>query len=267
MRKTFFLLAAAVMACACNVQKRIVYIQDVLPDDVMQVVADNTIRIRPLDRLTVVVTSSDPELAAPFNSSISYNSVTGGPSGNISGRSSLQVRTVNAEGVMDMPVIGPVECAGKTREQIAADIAGKIREGGYISDPTVNIEFADMKITVLGEVMRPGQYDIVRDKISVLEALAMAGDMTIYGMRDCVTVIREEDGETTAVRLDMRSKDIFSSPYFYLRQNDVVYVRPNKYKAATAEINQNRTFWLSLVGSLVSVSTLVISIISLSKRR
>ena len=183
----------------------------------------------------------------------------------VNGEQSLQARTVSPEGTLDMPIIGTIKCEGKTRSELAAEIADKIRQGGYISDPSVNVQFADMKITVMGEVTRPGQSDIVHDEITVLDALAMAGDLTIYGVRSEVAVIREVDGKTVVSYIDLRSKEMFASPCYYLQQNDIVYVKPNRYKAATAEINQNRTFWLSLVSSLVSVSTLIVSIISLSK--
>ncbi len=261
-----FCLVAAAALCSCNVQKRIVYIQDARPNETVKMAEDYQIRIKPLDRLTIVVSSKDPELAAPFNANSTYNSLSGTQIGSTTnGASSLQIRTVTPEGTLDMPIIGAVECAGRTRSQLAAEIAQKIKDGGYISDPTVNVQFADMKITVIGEVNRPGQYDIVRDEITLLEALALAGDLTIYGERDEVAIIRDVDGKSVVEYVDLRSKDLFSSDFYHLRQNDVVYVKPNKYKAATAEINQNRTFWLSLVGSLVSVSTLVISIISLTK--
>ena len=252
--------------CSCNVQKRIVYIQDANSREVVKMAEDNQIRIKPLDRLTIVVSSKDPELAAPFNANSTYTSLTGNTlNTSVSGTNSLQVRTVTPEGILDMPIIGAVECAGRTRSQLAGEIARKIKEGGYISDPTVNVQFADMKVTVVGEVNRPGQYDIVRDEITLLEALALAGDMTIYGERNSVAVIREVNGQSMVEYVDLRSKDLFSSPFYHLQQNDVVYVKPNKYKAATAEINQNRTFWLSLVSSFVGVATLVVSIISITK--
>lgn len=263
--RILFILLAAAAACSCNVQKRIVYLQDA-QNEVYKTIGQNSqIRIKPLDRLTIVISSKDPELAAPFNAASSYNSLNPNPNGNMS-NSALQVRTVSPEGMLDMPILGQIECKDLTRHQLADKIAAKIREAGYFDDPTVNVQFSDMKISVLGEVARPGVYSIVQDKLTLLEALALAGDMTIYGERDRVSVIREtEDGGHSVEFLDLTSKDLFASPSFYLRQNDVVYVRPNKYKAATAEINQNRTFWLSIVGTLVSISTLVITITQLSK--
>lgn len=260
MRRIFLLTAAALLA-SCASQRRVVYLQDIQPGDRIPVAESYQIRIKPLDRLTVVVNSRNPELAAPFNTSSSYTSLNGSQaSSSAAGVNALQVRTVDTEGMLDMPIIGPVPCAGKTREELARDIARKIEAGGYISDPTVNIQFADMKISVIGEVARPGQYDIVNDRVSLFDALSMAGDLTIYGVRDGVVVIREENGVRTSASLDMTSREIYDSPYFYLQQNDVVYVKPNKYKAQSGEISQNRNFYLSLVGTAISVATLIITL-------
>ena len=116
---------------------------------------------------------------------------------------------------------------------------------------------------MLGEVSRPGRYDIKRDNITILEALAMAGDLTIFGRREDVAVIREIDGKNVITKLDLRSSDIFTSPCYYLEQNDIIVVNPNKYKAATAEINQNRSFWISLASTGVAVATLIVTILNL----
>ncbi len=262
------LIAVAAAVCACAPQKRVIYFQDVENNAAVQTAADNQVRIRPHDRLTIVVSSQDPELAAPFNSASSYNSLSSNPAGynSSNGINSLQVRTVESDGKLYMPIIGNIYCEGKTREELAAEIAEMIRKGGYINDAVVNIQFADMKISVLGEVVRPGHFDIKRDKISVLEALAMAGDMTIYGNRANVSVVRNENGESKIYKLNLLQSDSFSSPAFYLQSNDVVYVQPNRYKAATAEINQNRSFWISITSTLISAATLILSIISLSKK-
>lgn len=163
-------------------------------------------------------------------------------------------------GFLEMPIIGKVQCNGLTRHELAEAIAGKIREGGYINDPTVNVQFDDMKISVIGEVARPGQYDVTRDKISIFDALAMAGDMTVFGIRTEVAVQREVDGVRSIEYLDLTSKEIFNSPAFYIQQNDVIYVKPNKYKAQTGEFNQNRSFYLSLVSTAISVATLIVTL-------
>ena len=169
--------------------------------------------------------------------------------------------------MLELPIIGKVACSGKTRDELAKEIAQTIINGGYISDAIVNIQFADMKFYVLGEVNHPGQFDITRDKITVLEALAMAGDMTIFGNRANVAVIRRgADGKSHEIfELNFLKGEQMTSPAFYLQQGDVVYIQPNKYKAATAEINQNRTFWLSIVSTLITATSLVLTIINFAK--
>lgn len=247
------------MLVSCSAQKRVWYMQDATPSTPEQIAQNGQIRIKPLDRLTIIVNSKDPELAVPFNSSTSLNSLSGTPTSS-SSTQSLQVRTVDEQGFVDMPIIGPVQCEGLTRSELAKVIADKILEGGYINDPTVNVQFADMKFSVIGEVAHPGTFDITRDRISILDALAMAGDMTVFGIRSEVYVARENNGERTIEVLDLTSKDFFNSPAFYIQQNDVIYVKPNKYKAQTGEFNQNRSFYLSLIGTAISVATLIVTL-------
>ena len=252
--KHFRLLVPAILALlvsSCASQKRAWYLQDANPFTPEQIAESGQIRIKPLDRLTIVVNSKDPELAVPFNSSTSLSSVTGVASYSSATNQSLQIRTVDENGMLDMPVIGKIDCKGKTRSELAQLIADKIVEGGYINDPSVNVQFADMKISVVGEVARPGQYDVTRDKISIFDALAIRTD---------VAVAREVDGVRTIEYLDLTSKDLFNSPAFYIQQNDVIYVKPNKYKAQAGEISQNRNFYLSLVGTAISVATLIITL-------
>ena len=273
MRKTVQKIAMIMLAAllvGCNATKRVVY--DFNKDEaVKSVLGDGLIRIKPHDRLTIVVTSQNSELAAPFNTPSSYNALSFNPMSPSpsSGSQSLQVRTVDENGVLEFPMIGKVECKGKTRQELANEIAKRIIDGGYISDAMVNIQFADMKIFVLGEVERPGQFDITRDKITVLEALAMAGDMTIFGNRANVTVIRRTADEKNyeVYELNFLEGNQMSSPAFYLQQGDVVYVQPNKYKAATSEINQNRTFWLSIVSTLITATSLTLTIVAFTQNK
>lgn len=258
-------LLAVVALCSCNVQKKIVYLQDAGQHEIIKMAENCEVRIKPNDRLKIVVSSKNPELASPFNSSASYNALAASEraftSTSANGDLSVQTRTVRPDGLLEMPIIGMVECKGKTRAELANEISRMIREGNYIPDPSVNVQFADMKVTVMGEVNRPGQYDIVKDEVTLLEALAMAGDMTIYGERNEVAVIRKVDGQSVVTYLDLRSKETLASPFYHLQPNDVVYVKPNRYKAANAEINQNRSFWISIVSTLVSVATLVTTIV------
>ncbi len=263
MKRFLTLLLAAALFASCASQKRALYLQDLDTEAIMEIAENYQIRFKPLDRITVVVNSSNPELAAPFNTASSYNSLSGSPIDGMnmsySTQSALQILTIDEQGYLHMPIIGPIHCTGKTRSQVAKEIADKIIESGYLNDPTVNIQFADLLFSVIGEVARPGRFNIVSDRVSLFDALSMAGDLTIFGQRKDVTVIREENGRRTSAQLDLTSQDIFTSPYFYLQQNDVVYVKPNKYKAQTGEYNQNRSFYISLASTAIAVATLIVT--------
>ena len=254
-----FILGALLLA-ACATNKRAAYIQQVQTDIPTDIEQDYQIRIKPLDRLTVTINSKDPELAAPFNAASSYNSLNGLSSYSSSSNGNLQILTVDKEGKIQLPIIGEIDCDGLTRNELAKKIENTIRENGMVHDPIVIIQFADVKFSVLGEVARPGQFSITKDRISLFDALAMAGDLTIYGQRENVALIREENGMRTVHYFDLKKPDILASPYFYLQQDDVVYVTPNKYKAQAGEINQNRSFYISLVSVAVSVATLLVTI-------
>ncbi|WP_419507404.1 polysaccharide biosynthesis/export family protein [Alistipes communis] len=254
-----FILGALLLA-SCATNKRAAYIQQVQTDIPTAIEQDYQIRIKPLDRLTVTINSKDPELAAPFNAASSYNSLNGLSSYSSSSNGNLQILTVDKKGKIQLPIIGEIDCDGLTRNELAKKIENTIRENGMVHDPIVIIQFADVKFSVLGEVARPGQFSITKDRISLFDALAMAGDLTIYGQRENVALIREENGMRTVHYFDLKNPDILTSPYFYLQQDDVVYVTPNKYKAQAGEINQNRSFYISLVSVAVSVATLLVTI-------
>ena len=263
MKQLCLLIGTAVLGIllvSCSAQKRVWYLQDAQPFTPEQIAENGQIRIKPLDRLTIVVNSKDPELAAPFNAASSYNSLNGLSSYSSSSNRNLQILTVDKEGKIQLPIIGEIDCDGLTRNELAKKIENTIRENGMVHDPIVIIQFADVKFSVLGEVARPGQFSITKDRISLFDALAMAGDLTIYGQRENVALIREENGMRTVHYFDLKNPDILTSPYFYLQQDDVVYVTPNKYKAQAGEINQNRTFYLSIVSTVVSVATLIVTI-------
>ena len=253
-----FILGALLLA-SCATNKRAAYIQQVQTDIPTAIEQDYQIRIKPLDRLTVTINSKDPELAAPFNAASSYNSLNGLSTYSSSSNGNLQILTVDKEGKIQLPIIGEIDCDGLTRNELAKKIENTIRENGMVHDPIVIIQFADVKFSVLGEVARPGQFSITKDRISLFDALAMAGDLTIYGQRENVALIREENGMRTVHYFDLKNPDILASPYFYLQQDDVVYVTPNKYKAQAGEINQNRSFYISLVSVAVSVATLLVT--------
>lgn len=262
------LIGLVVLLGACNAQRKVLYLQDVESGSEITIPDNYVIRLKPYDQITVVVNSKNPELAAPFNTSTSYNGLTGavGTTTSTSAtQNSLQILTVDSEGCITMPIIGDVKVSGLTREEAEAKIEKLIMDGEYIADPKVHVRFAKLTISIIGDVAKPGRYDINKDQLTLFEALALAGDLTIYGDRENVAVIREKDGKSIVTKLDLRSQDIFSSPCFYIEQNDVIIVSPNKYKAATSEINANRSFWVSLTSTGISLATLLLTIFTLNK--
>ena len=168
---------------------------------------------------------------------------------------------VNQDGNIDFPILGEIHVEGLTRMQATELIKKRLIEEELIKDPIVTVQFLNFKVSVIGEVGRPGTFDISGDRITLLEALSMAGDLTIYGRRDRVAVIREKDGKRSILYHDLRSSDIFQSPCYYLQQNDIVYVEPNNAKTGQSRINSNNSVgvWLSGVSVLASITSLLVT--------
>ena len=272
MKKTLLIaaLAAAVMALvSCNPEtyKKINYLQDVRRDTTMTMKVNNGIIIQPQDQLSIIVTSRDPKMAVPFNLAVStfYTgselSSSGGASQRITGY------VVNNEGDITFPSLGSIHVAGLNRWELQELIKDKLSEEGLLRDAVVTVEFLNFKVSVLGEVTAPGTYSVTGDKITIFQALALARDLTIYGQRENVQVIREQNGRRHIYTLDLTNSEIFKSQAYYLQQNDVVYVTPSKVRAGQGEINENYfksgSFWISLAS--ISMTTINF-IIALSNR-
>ena len=258
--KSFKLLvvAAAVLLASCGTQKKsILYLQDAVADQPETIVNQYELKIKPSDILGVTVNSRYAELAAPFNlSSITFqNATTGKAAGN-----QAQGQVVDDAGFISMPVLGKIKAAGLTRSELAADIEQRLITGGHIKDPVVNIQFLNFKINVLGEVSRPGEFAINSDRVTLFDAHSMAGVYTDYGVKERITVIREQNGQRTIAYLDATSTDVFKSPYYYLQQNDIIIVDPDEIKQANANVNQKGRNTLSTVTSIVSILVTVTSL-------
>lgn len=252
------LLSWVILFSACNSTKEVVYLQDVVPLKQQDIERKYEVFIHEDDLLAIIVNSKDPELALPFNMPmVSYQ---------IGSESTGQLRVlgylVDTNGDIDFPILGKLHVAGLSRLELRDLIKEKLISGDYIKDPVVTVQFLNYKVSVMGEVARPGSFTITGDRITLLEALSMAGDLTIYGRRDRVAVIREENGKRTILFHDLRSSDIFTSPCYYLQQNDIVYVEPNKAKAGQRDINQNNSVsvWLSAVSVLAAVASLLVTV-------
>ena len=249
-------MCVVVLCTSCASSKKVVYLQDVVPLKQQVIEQKYEVYIHNDDLLAIMVNSKNPELALPFNMPmVSYQ--LGSESG---GQQRVLGYLVDTNGDIDFPILGKLHVAGLTRLQLTDLIKQRLIEEDLIKDPIVTVQFLNYKVAVMGEVNRPGSFNISGDRITLLEALSMAGDLTIYGQRENVALLREENGMRTVHYFDLKNPDILTSPYFYLQQDDVVYVTPNKYKAQAGEINQNRSFYISLVSVAVSVATLLVTI-------
>ncbi|MBQ0074551.1 MAG: polysaccharide biosynthesis/export family protein [Prevotella sp.] len=266
---SFLIMLTVILFSSCASIKDFNYFQDTAAGDVNTVKnAESCITIKPNDRITVLVTSKDLELAAPFNlvsinttQSRSYTTGTGALNGN----SYTQYYTVSQDGDINMPVLGKVKVAGLTRTQIEDKIAELITvsENGF-KDPTVTVDYANLYVKMLGELNRPGAVSIDRDQFTLMDAIAKAGDLSVFGNRKNVKVYRMEDGTEKVYEIDLtQRKQLLQSPAYMLQQNDVVYVEPNKTRARQSTSNGNTFLQPSL---WISAASLVTTLIVLLKK-
>ncbi len=262
------LLVAAVLAsCNPSTWKNINYLQDIQQDTAMVMAVNNGIIIQPQDQLSIIVTSRNPAIAVQFNKSIS-NYTTGTEMGITGGTQRITGYVVDNSGDIDFPQVGKIHVAGLNRWELQDMITELLSTSGLLTDANVTVEFMNFKISVLGEVPNPGTYSVTGDKITIFQALALARDLTIYGQRDNVMVIREQNGRRQIYTVDLRDSDIFNSPAYYLQQNDVVYVTPNSVRAGQSTINENYFksggFWMSLGSLSITLANLVYTVIRLN---
>ena len=258
-----YLLAAVVVLSGCSAARnRIVYIQGADEVGTFQNENSYAMTIRPDDRLSIIVNCKESELAAPFNMMLSNKAFVANSTTALStGSGTPQSFWVDEKGEIEYPTIGKLRVEGMTRYELRDYLQNYLSSNGYIQDPIVNVDFYNAKYSVLGDVARPGQFTMTSDRITLFDAIAAAGDLTIYGERDKVRFIREENGKTNVVTLNLKEPDIIKSPYFYLRQNDVVYVEPNSVKARNSAIGTSTTIWISVTGALVSLASLIVNIL------
>ena len=251
------------MMSSCATVKDIAYFQNKLVDQPEKIDKHAGIVIQPKDQLSIVVSSRNPELVAMFNLPVvSYQAgseVTAG-----GGSQRLLGYVVDNNGQIDFPVLGVLEVAGLTRWELSELIKNQLIEKQYLTDAVVTVEFMNFKVSVLGEVAAPGTYAILGDKVTILQAISMAKDLTIFGERENVCVIRERDGERVIYEVNLCDVSLFNSPAYYLQQNDIVYVTPNKNKARQSTVDDKglRMTSIALSGGsvLLSIGTLIATI-------
>ena len=261
---THFLLAAVavVLLASCKTPKNVAYIQNSDYIDYTKSEYLYDARIMPKDILTITVSTVNPDASAPFNLLVRNTLNSTGSITNSSG-GVLQTYLVDNQGCIDFPVVGTLQVGGLTKAMCEKLIHDKIKR--YMNaeeNPIVTVRMSNYKISVLGEVNRPGMFTVGNEKINIFEALAQAGDLSIYGVRDRVKLIRENaKGRKEIHTINLNDANIVNSPYYYLQQNDVVYVEPNSVKAKNSAIGTSTTIWISVTGALVSLASLIVNVL------
>ena len=244
----FLTLTLVLILSSCANRKKVVYFSNLDVALAEEAQSQYKTLIRSSDLLTIVVSAFDLKAVQPFNLPIvGQESLTGA----VVGGQQLQSYLVDPEGNIEFPVLGRLKVAGLTRTELTNVLESKI--AAYVTDPIVNVRIRNYKVSVLGEVTRPGSFTIPDERITLLEALAQAGDMTIYGRRDNVLVIRETDGVKTHTYIDITKGDFINTPFYYLQQNDVVYVEPNKAQVSSANYNRNIPVFNSMGSILITL--------------
>ena len=217
-------------------------------------------KIMPKDLLTITVNTSDPEASAPYNLVV-QSSINAGRSTSLTTQPTLQQYLVSNAGTIDFPVLGRLNVLGLTKGQ-AEDLIREKLAPHFTETPIVTVRMSNYKISVLGEVAKPGTFTVSNEKVNIFEALALAGDLTIYGQRENVKVIREDvNGKKEIAELNLNDVAVLNSPYYYLQQNDIVYVTPNKSKAGNADIGSSTSLWFSGTSILISLASLLFNIL------
>ncbi len=242
------------MMVGCGSSKQVAYWQNI---DSISLAASKGLydaKIMPKDELTILVQTTDPLTSEPFNLR---------STGQTSSKNQITGYLVDNDGMINFPIVGKIHVAGLTKTECEDLIKSKIQP--YLArteNPLVSVRTSSYRITVIGEVNRPGVIPVSTEKISLIEALAEAGDMTIYGKRDNVLLVREDkSGEKHKVRLNMNDANIINSPYYYLQQNDIVYVEPHKVKARNTFFGSNTSIFYSVIGITTSLASLLITIL------
>ena len=261
--KILSLTLMVLAAVSCSTPKEISYFQDLQPGVTELAITDPVeIKVRPKDKLSILVNAQDQKLTNMFNLPIVSQQIGQESTGSSGTSRGVSGYTVDSFGDINFPVLGKIRVEGMTREQIADYLTKQLKEQELIKDPVVTVEFMNLGVSVLGEVNKPGRISINRDNMTILDALSEAGDLTIFGKREKVLVLRQEDGKQRVYGVNLCSADhIYTSPVYYLQQNDVVYVIPNNTKSRQSTVNGNTvrstSFWISLASLITSIAVLI----------
>ena len=262
-----FMLLTTMLFAACRAPQ-ISYFQDASNGTSTELQSSGMIKLRPMDEVVIAVNAKDQAYVNMLN--LPYTSNRIGLS-NTSSRVTTQSQgilsyKVDSNGNIDFPILGKIKAAGLSREELASKIKEELLNRNLVTDDplVVTVEFANLNVSVLGEVKNPGRYNMTKDKVTILEAISMAGDLSIYGERDEVMVMREENGKQQTYVVDLTSMEkLLKSPVYYMQQNDIVYVKPNSMRQRQATVSGNTvytpTFWISVASLLTTISAIIIN--------
>lgn len=268
MKKVFIaVFAAGLLAASCAAPANVTYFQDSQDKEIATNVSTEQIRFRPEDKMSIIVNCQGAELMNQFNLPYVARYVGSQTDGFSSYNTGISGYTVDADGNIDFPVLGKVHVAGLTRAEVAAKIKQELQVNDLVRDPVITVDYMNLFISLMGEVARPGRYAISRDRVTILDAIAMAGDLTIFGRRENVMVIRNENGVQKTYLVDLRSAEkLAQSPVYYINQNDLIYVSPNDMRTRQSTVNGNTvmstSFWISIASLATTITSTVFVILS-----
>lgn len=261
-------MAAVIMTTSCSSKKQITYFQDLKPGQELVIANLSPIKLQPNDKVSIVFSTGDSRLNSLFNLPVARTNISQGNSNgkiNSGGSESTSPYTLDSQGDINFPVLGKLHVAGMTREELGEYIRRELISRDLAKNPIVTVEYLNLSVTVLGEVGHPGRFAIDREDYTILDALSAAGDLTIFGQRDNIRVLREENGVQRVYDVNLNSGlNLTQSPVYYLQQNDVIYVEPNGTKARQSTPNGNSaltpSFWISIASFAASITTVIISV-------
>lgn len=262
-KKYLVVLALAVLLLSSCSTPNVAYFNDLENGQTEKMLQKMAIRLRTGDKVSIVVNSKDPLLADLFNLPVYTHRIGYNQAYASNASQNMSVYTVDKDGEIDFPVVGKVKVSGLSREEVATLIKSELLKRNLVKDPVVTVEYANLGFNVMGEVGKPGRYTFDRDNMTILDAISIAGDLTIQGRRENVLVMRETPEGHAIYRINLQNgKELLQSPAFYIQQNDVVYVEPNAYRSRQTTVNGNNvlsaSFWLSVASLLTSVAILIV---------
>lgn len=270
-QKKKMLLGAAMtgilLVSSCSTPKNITYFQGLNKGSIVEAAKVLDIKVKPGDKLSIMVSTQDPSLSQLFNLVTSQNRIENtSTTSTTGGNGYVSYYTVDSYGDINFPVAGKIHIAGLTREQVAEKIVSELTSRNLVKEPIATVEFANTHVVVIGEVASPGRYNFNEDHITIIDAIAMAGDLTVNGVRDNILVLRQTaEGMQEAHRVNLLNiHELASSPAYYLQQDDVIYVEPNDKKKRETTPNGNTpytpSFWVSMGSFAVTIATLIITL-------